>query len=93
VNLAEVAFGLGYPDAFALSNQMMRLAGVRPALARERAGWEWPFERWLCREEALGCLRGLSRAAGVPHVSRQNPSPDLPSGNPGVVERISREDA
>ena len=45
--LHEVARSLGYPDGFTLSNQMDRLVGIRPSLARERLGWEWVVEAWL----------------------------------------------
>lgn len=50
--LSRVATELGYPDGFALSNQMKRLTGVRPSEARSRLGWEWFLEAWL-RKEAL----------------------------------------
>jgi AraC-like DNA-binding protein len=48
--LSAIAFDLGYPDAFSLSNQMNRLVGVRPSEARKRLGWEWLIESWLERE-------------------------------------------
>jgi len=56
--LLSAATRLGYPDGFALSNQMVRLIGVRPVVAREHLGWEWLLEEWLLRE-ALG--GGVSR--------------------------------
>ena len=93
VNLAEVAFGLGYPDAFALSNQMMRLAGVRPALVRKRAGWEWLLESWLCKEEALGCLPCLAAPTRVPPFSQQKPKPDSPSARLNRARPTGRRDA
>lgn len=49
--LAQVSAGLGYPDSFTLSNQMLRMTGVRPSFARERLGWEWLVEEWLVREK------------------------------------------
>ncbi|MEX2530238.1 MAG: helix-turn-helix transcriptional regulator [Gemmatimonadota bacterium] len=52
----EVAFSLGYPDGFTLSNQMERLVGVRPSEARERLGWEWFVEAWLQTERDAGGL-------------------------------------
>ena len=55
-SLFEVAFSLGYPDGFTLSNQMERLVGVRPSVARERLGWEWFVEAWLQREKETGGL-------------------------------------
>ncbi len=55
-SLFDVAFTLGYPDGFTLSNQMERLVGVRPSEARERLGWEWFVEAWLQRERETGGL-------------------------------------
>jgi AraC-like DNA-binding protein len=54
--LDAVAVGLGYPDGFSLSNQMTRLTGVRPSVARERLGWEWLMEAWLRMEQREGSL-------------------------------------
>lgn len=56
--LFAAAAALGYPDGFALSNQMVRLVGIRPTLARDRLGWEWILEEWLLREAREG---GFSR--------------------------------
>ncbi|MBT8478015.1 MAG: AraC family transcriptional regulator [Gemmatimonadetes bacterium] len=53
-SLSSVSYELGYPDAFALSNQMKRLAGVRPSEIRGRLGWEWFLETWLQREAREG---------------------------------------
>ena len=55
-SLHAVACGLGYPDGFALSNQMNRLIGVRPSTARRCLGWEWLIECWLQKERANGAL-------------------------------------
>ena len=52
--LAEAASRLGYPDGFALSNQMQRLVGVRPSDARRYLGWEWLLEAWIHMEAASG---------------------------------------
>lgn len=52
----QVADELGYPDGFTLSNQMVRLAGVRPSYARDRLGWEWFVEAWLRSEAENGGL-------------------------------------
>lgn len=49
-NLFSVASSMGYPDGFALSNQMHRLTGVRPSEARLALGWEWLVEAWMARE-------------------------------------------
>jgi AraC-like DNA-binding protein len=56
-SLFQVAVELGYPDGFTLSNQMERLIGVRPSLARSRLGWEWFAESWLRKESREGGLR------------------------------------
>jgi AraC-like DNA-binding protein len=70
LSLHEVARTFGYPDGFTLSNQMDRLVGARPSLARERLGWEWVVESWLRMEWRGGGLslplRGLD----------QGPTPD-----------------
>ena len=55
-SVLSVGFELGYPDAFALSNQMMRLTGYRPSEARAFLGWEWLLEAWLRREADAGAL-------------------------------------
>ena len=52
--LFAAASAFGYPDGFALSNQMYRLTGVRPSMARERLGWEWILEEWTQREIEAG---------------------------------------
>ncbi len=52
--LTRIAYDLGYPDAFALSNQMKRLTGLRPSEARARRGWEWIVEAWLRKEAREG---------------------------------------
>ncbi len=73
-SLHSVACGLGYPDGFALSNQMNRLIGVRPSTARRCLGWEWLIECWLQREKAIGALahdlRRIGPGAGPPRVFR-----------------------
>jgi AraC-like DNA-binding protein len=53
-NLFDVACETGYPDGFALSNQMNRLLGIRPSVAKEHFGWEWLVEAWLRREAVMG---------------------------------------
>ncbi len=54
VTLAEAASRLGYPDGFALSNQMHRLVGVRPSDARRCLGWDWLVEAWIHTEAVSG---------------------------------------
>lgn len=60
-SLFTIAIDLGYPDGFALSNQMKRLVGVRPTVARDCLGWEWIVECWLEQERAAGTLRAPVR--------------------------------
>lgn len=55
-NLFAIGCDLGYPDGFALSNQMKRLTGLRPSIMRECFGWEWIVESWLFREAEAGSL-------------------------------------
>lgn len=52
--LMRAASAHGYPDGFSLSNQMARLAGIRPSMVKERIGWEWVFESWIRREVERG---------------------------------------
>ena len=56
--LAEAASRFGYPDGFALSNQMQRLMDVRPTDARRYLGWDWLVEAWIHTEAVSG---GFSR--------------------------------
>lgn len=62
-SLFTIAIDLGYPDGFALSNQMSRLVGVRPSETRDCLGWEWVVEFWLVQERASGGLRLSLRPA------------------------------
>lgn len=55
-SIFSLAYDAGYPDGFALSNQMQRLTGYRPSQVREYRGWEWVFEAWLRREAERGGL-------------------------------------
>lgn len=66
--LFEIACDLGYPDGFALSNQMLRLTGLRPSVVRDHLGWEWIVEAWLQKEAEEGKLDGLN--VGSPSPSR-----------------------
>lgn len=54
--VSSIAFELGYPDGFSVSNQMERLIGHRPSEVRVRLGWEWILEAWLRKEAELGGL-------------------------------------
>jgi AraC-like DNA-binding protein len=94
-NMLSVAYELGYPDGFSLSNQMQRLMGIRPSDARERLGWEWIMEAWLKREADSG---GLAPEATVTVLEGSRPSgrgladpPSLTrSGFPGSPDRPRR---
>ncbi|MBM4372919.1 MAG: helix-turn-helix transcriptional regulator [Deltaproteobacteria bacterium] len=55
-SVLSVGYELGYPDAFSLSNQMVRLTGYRPSEARAFLGWEWLLEAWLRKEADQGSL-------------------------------------
>lgn len=70
--LFSIACDLGYPDGFALSNQMYRLTGVRPTAARDCLGWEWVMESWLRREAEMGGF-----APGLIPVPQEAPSQPL----------------
>ncbi|RMH17278.1 MAG: AraC family transcriptional regulator, partial [Gemmatimonadetes bacterium] len=53
-SLFNAGTALGYSDGFAVSNQMVRLTGVRPSKVRTHLGWEWVLEAWLRREAENG---------------------------------------
>lgn len=55
-SLFAIGCDLGYPDGFALSNQLYRLSGLRPSMMKECFGWEWVVESWLFREAQEGNL-------------------------------------
>ena len=85
-NLFKVACALGYPDGFALSNQMYRLTGVRPSISRRCLGWEWMVDAWM-RTEGLADERGyvdLSKATAV--ASRSEEESAEPGDEAMVVE-------
>jgi AraC-like DNA-binding protein len=72
--LFSVACDLGYPDGFALSNQMERLIGVRPTTARTCLGWEWILESWMRQEAELGGLlpkEPPTRRVRAPRIRRR----------------------
>ena len=50
----RIVSSAGYPDGFAMSNQMKRLMNCRPSEVRQLLGWEWVVESWLSREALLG---------------------------------------
>jgi len=76
--LFDVACALGYPDGFALSNQMHRLAGIRPSMARDHLGWEWVVESWVRKETATGSFDALREVARSPMGIGQAPSAPRP---------------
>lgn len=78
--LFAAATTLSYPDGFALSNQMTRLTGVRPTLARERLGWEWILEEWLLREARSG---GFSRDRSRILLADEDDAPTAGPSGPG----------
>lgn len=73
-SLFAVAADLGYPDGFALSNQMKRMTGIRPTVARACLGWEWFVEAWMEQERQAGHFRMGSTAAG-------DSDPDVPASH------------
>lgn len=87
--LFEIGCELGYPDGFSLSNQMVRLTGLRPRTARERLGWEWIVEAWLQEEASQGsiALRPHPKGSARPEPAR---SPSLADDRPSVWRRAKR---
>ncbi len=73
-SLYAVACSLGYPDGFALSNQMKRLTDVRPSIARECLGWEWLVESWLRKERSTGGLTMALRESDLAGLPADPPS-------------------
>lgn len=80
-SLFSIAANLGYPDGFALSNQMKRLTSVRPSTIRECLGWEWVVEGWLVDERRRGGLHFELKAStwGTAPGPRGPGSPDSPA--------------
>lgn len=87
-SVLSVGYGVGYPDGFSLSNQMVRLTGVRPSKARAQLGWEWFMEAWLRMEAETGGLRPEQHGA---HLTADDEAPvgdgaeegSEPSSGPG----------
>lgn len=91
----SVAYELGYPDGFSLSNQMERLMGIRPSDARDRLGWEWIMEAWLKKEADSGGLAPEATVTvleGTPPkaANPRNPQSLMRCGLPGPAERTRR---
>lgn len=79
--VTSAARALGYPDAFALSNQMKRLTGLRPSIMKECFGWEWIVEAWLRVEVAQEDLPRAVRDTLSPWIAR------LPQGGAGQTQQ------
>ena len=79
--VSSIAFDLGYPDGFSVSNQMERLIGYRPSEVRVRLGWEWILEAWLRKEAERGGL--------APTLSRQCRGTVDPKSVLGLPRRLS----
>jgi AraC-like DNA-binding protein len=86
-NLFDVACDLGYPDGFALSNQMHRLLGIRPSVARDHLGWEWVLEAWLRREAETGGFAADYLSYLSPGIAH---APAVPALGAGGALRVSR---
>jgi AraC-like DNA-binding protein len=71
--VAQVARMFGYPDAFTLSNQLVRLIGVRPSDVRDCLGWEWVLEAWVEEERRAGNF-----FPGAVHMPGRTPSASPP---------------
>jgi len=93
VTVSSVAFELGYPDGFSLSNQMERLTGHRPSEVRRRLGWEWLVEAWLRREAGGGRFSFPSVPAADPprDLSPTVDAPSLRAGRPTRGRRNTAE--
>ena len=93
-SLHSVACGLGYPDGFAMSNQMNRLIGVRPSTARRCLGWEWLLECWLQKERATGGLahdlRDGGAHGGARRIIRSHRDPTRPARRTAIRRSASK---
>lgn len=87
-SLFSIAAGLGYPDGFALSNQMKRLTSVRPSTIRDCLGWEWVVEAWLADERRRGGLRHELKTSTWGTTPRTN-SPGSPNQSPRRPRRTA----
>lgn len=90
--LLTAAARLGYPDGFALSNQMQRLVGVRPVVAREHLGWEWLLEEWLLKEALSGGFSKEIKSLLFAGASRDRVAP-RPKAPPSTMAPPFRSDA
>ena len=91
--LLTAAARLGYPDGFALSNQMHRLVGVRPVVAREHLGWEWLLEEWLLKEADGGGLSNEIRSMLLASANRDPVAQRSPQAPPSTQAPPFRSDA
>ena len=72
--VASIATTFGYPDAFTLSNQLVRLIGARPSDVRECLGWEWLVWAWMEKERQAGHFCFVE-ASGLRRPRRYSPRP------------------
>ncbi len=83
-SVLSVGYELGYPDAFSLSNQMVRLTGYRPSEARAFLGWEWLLEAWLRKEADEGSL-----APDLTQDLLATPTPSTDAGSAPALGRVA----
>ena len=89
--LFAVGCHLGYPDGFALSNQMKRLTGLRPSIMKDCFGWEWIVESWLRQEARDGNLSPLLKRSLFPDRAKaRDSSPHLAAASEGGGKVILR---
>ena len=77
----RIVSSAGYPDGFAMSNQMKRLMNCRPSEVRQLLGWEWVVESWLSREALMGGI-DLDRYGDV--VGEYITTGKRPASNPAI---------
>ena len=99
-SLFDIAYDLNYPDGFALSNQMKRLADIRPSAARQYLGWEWVLECWMAKEARNGGFSGdrvtplvveqpRERLEDKSAVESMSPARKAPAGQPSPDPRLA----
>lgn len=80
-SVLHIGYQFGYPDGFSLSNQMLRLTGVRPSEARSLLGWEWFMEAWLRTEAEAGNLAPDALVHGDPPADAPRSTPWRPTAS------------
>lgn len=79
-SIGRAAAEMGYPDPFTMSNQMKRLAGLRPSEVKARYGWSWIVECWIVEEtrrRGFDCER--YRRALAPYLAAEPAPTPAPS--------------